>query len=244
MTDLNILIPMAGNGSRFIEKGYKNPKPLIDVFQKPMIEWVVSNFSSNLDIKFNFICRSEHEEKYEISKTLKRITKNNCNIVFVKDLTEGAACTTLLAESYIDNSQNLIIANSDQFVEWSFENFYHQAKNHDASILTFFSQEKKWSYAKLNENNLVEQVAEKKVISDHATVGIYFWQHGSDYVKYAKQMISKNIRVNNEFYVCPVFNEAIEDEKKISVFDIEKTKMWGLGVPEDLEIFLTNYKGK
>ena len=106
------------------------------------------------------------------------------------------------------------------------------------AILTFESTNPKWSYAKVNELNLVVEVAEKKVISNLATVGIYYWKHGSDYVKYAKQMIEKNIRVNNEFYVCPVYNQAIEDEKKIIIFNADK--MWGLGIPEDLEFYLEN----
>ena len=162
----------------------------------------------------------------------------NCKIVEVDGLTEGAACTTLIAEEYINNDSPLLMANSDQFVEWSSSKFMYkmQEQNLDGGILTFNSTHPKWSYAKINENNLVTEVAEKKPISDNATVGVYFWKKGSDYVKYAKQMISKNIRTNNEFYVCPVFNEAIQDGKKISTYNIEK--MWGLGTPEDLEIFI------
>jgi dTDP-glucose pyrophosphorylase len=110
------------------------------------------------------------------------------------------------------------------------------ADNIDAGILTFNSTHPKWSFAKLNEDGFVSEVAEKKPISDIATVGVYYWNKGSDYVKYAEQMISKDVRVNNEFYVCPVFNEAIQDDKKVKVFPIEK--MWGLGTPEDLDIFL------
>jgi dTDP-glucose pyrophosphorylase len=108
--------------------------------------------------------------------------------------------------------------------------------NCDAGILTFKSIHPKWSFVKINDSGFVTEVAEKKPISDIATVGIYYWKHGSDYVKYSEEMIKKNIRVNNEFYVCPVFNEAISDNKKIKIFNIEK--MYGLGTPEDLEIFL------
>jgi dTDP-glucose pyrophosphorylase len=238
---MNIIIPIGGKGERFLNCGYKEKKPLINIFGKQMISWVVSNFDSNIEKEFIFICRKEHEEKYRISEQLNEITNGNCKIIYVDHLTEGAACTTLLAEEFIDNS-NLIIANSDQFVKWSFDDFYNKSKSFDACILTFESDDKKYSYAKLNEYRLVSEVAEKKVISENATVGIYFWKHGSDYIKYAKQMISKNIRVNNEFYVCPVFNEALLDNKKIAIHSIDKTHMWGLGVPEDLEFFLKNYK--
>ena len=110
----------------------------------------------------------------------------------------------------------------------------------DAGIVTFTATHPKWSFVKLDDKGFVNQVAEKNPISDIATVGLYFWRHGSDYVKYAEQMIAKNIRTNNEFYVCPVFNEAILDNKKIRIKMIER--MWGLGTPEDLKNFLENYK--
>ena len=110
----------------------------------------------------------------------------------------------------------------------------------DGGILTFHSTHPKWSYARLDESGFVSEVAEKKVISEHATVGVYYWGKGSDYVKYAEQMIEKNIRVNNEFYVAPVYNEAIADGKKIRIKDIQK--MWGIGTPEDLNYFLEHHK--
>jgi hypothetical protein len=135
------------------------------------------------------------------------------------------------------------MANSDQFIEWNSNEVMYafNADQIDGGILTFKATHPKWSYAKLDDSGFVSEVAEKKVISDNATVGVYFWKHGSDYVKYAKQMIDKNIRVNNEFYVCPVFNEAIADGKKIRVKEI--AKMWGIGTPEDLNSFLTDYHG-
>ncbi len=224
--------PVFGNGDAWIIAA------LIDVRGKPMIQWVVDNL--NVEAKYIFIVQKSHFEKYNLKDTLNNFCPNN-EIVQVDGITEGAACTTLLAKQYIDKDEPLIIANSDQFVEWNSEEFIYSCSTADldANILTFKSTHPKWSYTKLNEFGYVTEVAEKKPISDIATVGIYYWRKGSDYVKYAEQMISKNIRVNNEFYVCPVFNEAIEDGKKIRTFNIEK--MWGLGTPEDLENFLKNY---
>ena len=146
--------------------------------------------------------------------------------------------TTLLAKKYINNINPLIIANSDQYIEWNSSQTMYKfySKNIDGGILIFDSIHPKWSYAKTNNNNYVTSVAEKKVISRNATVGVYYWKKGNDYVKYADQMIKKNIRVNNEFYVCPVFNQAINDKKKIITEKVEK--MWGLGTPEDLDIFI------
>ena len=181
-----------------------------------------------------------HFEKYNLKETFNNFCPNN-EIVQIENVTEGAACTTLLAKQYINKDEPLIIANSDQFVEWDNDEFIYScsASDLDANILTFKSTHPKWSYVKLNSLGNVTEVAEKKPISNVATVGIYYWRKGSDYVKYAEQMINKNIRINNEFYVCPVFNEAIQDGKKIRTYNIEK--MWGLGTPEDLNFFLESY---
>ena len=234
--NLNILIPMAGAGSRFKEAGYIFPKPLIEINNKPMIQCVID--SLNLDGNFIFIVQKEHQIKYNINSVLK-ILKPNCKIIELDKITDGAACTTLLAKKYINNNNPLIIANSDQYIEWnSIKSMYNfNSKKIDGSILTFNAIHPKWSYAKTDKNNFVTEVAEKKVISKNATVGVYFWKKGNDYVKYAEQMIKKNIRVNNEFYVCPVFNEAIVDKKKIIIDPVHK--MHGLGTPQDLNDFLT-----
>jgi len=236
--DITILVPMAGAGSRFASAGYTFPKPLIEVRNKPMIQVVVDNL--NIEAKFVYIVQKDHYEKYNLKFLLNLITPN-CEIVQVDGITEGAACTTLLAKEYIDNDNRLMICNSDQFIEWNSNSFYYSVSsdNPDGSILTFKATHPKWSFVKL-ENGYVTEVAEKKPISDNATVGIYYWGKGSDYVKYAEQMISKDIRVNNEFYVAPVYNEAIEDGLKIKTYNIER--MWGIGTPEDLNYFLENYE--
>ena len=237
--NLNIIIPMAGAGTRFQQAGYDLPKPLIDVNGRPMIQTVVNNLG--MKANYIFIVQKSHNEKYNL-KTLLSIISKNCVVVEVDGLTEGAACTTLLAKEFINSKDPLILANSDQFLEWdSVEFMYNMTEQSvDGGIVVFNSVDPKWSFAKINEEGLVEEVAEKNPISDRATVGVYYWKHGSDYVKYAEQMIEKNTRVNNEFYVCPVFNEAIADGKKIKTFNVEK--MWGLGTPEDLKYYLENYK--
>ncbi len=232
---LNILIPMAGAGKRFADAGYTFPKPLIEINNKPMIQWVVDCL--NINANFIFLILKEHQEKYNIGSVLK-ILKPNCKIIEIDQLTEGAACTTLLAEKYINNDNPLIIANSDQFIKWNSSSVMYNitTKKFDGAILTFKSIHPKWSYVKANENDIVSEVAEKKVISDRATVGVYYWKHGSDYVKYAKEMINHNIRVNNEFYVCPVYNQALKDNKIIKAINVDE--MIGLGTPEDLNIFI------
>ena len=238
---LNVLIPMAGGGTRFQAQGYSFPKPLIDVKGKPMIQVVVDNL--NIEANFIFIVQKAHYEKYNL-KYLLNLLAPNCEIIQVDGMTEGAASTTLLAKDLINNNSPLLLANSDQFIEWNSNEVLYAFMNSkvDAGIITFESLHPKWSYVRLGDDGYAEEVAEKKPISKHATAGIYFWKKGADYVKYAEQMIKKEIRVNNEFYVCPVFNEAIEDKKKIRIFEIPKNGMWGLGTPEDLNYFIENNK--
>ena len=237
---MNVLIPMAGAGSRFTDAGYTFPKPLIEVGNKPMIQVVTDNL--NIDAHHIYIVQKEHYEKYNLETVLKLI-KPNCSIVQVEGVTEGAACTTLLAKELINNDDPLVIANSDQFVEWNANEVMYafSTEGIDGGILTFQSTHPKWSYAKQDDNGFVNEVAEKKPISTNATVGIYYYKKGSDYVKCAEEMIEKNIRVNNEFYVCPVYNQLIEKGGRIRIKNIEK--MWGLGTPEDLNNFINNYKG-
>jgi HAD superfamily hydrolase (TIGR01509 family) len=237
---LNVLIPMAGAGSRFEAAGYTFPKPLIDVEGKPMIQVVVDNL--NMDANYIYVVQKAHREKYNLDTLLNLITPG-CKIVETNGLTEGAACTALLAKEFINSDSPLFFANSDQFVEWDSNEFMYKMNETkaDGGIVTFKAIHPKWSFAKINELGLVTEVAEKNPISDNATVGYYFWKHGSDFVKYAEEMIDEDIRVNNEFYVCPVFNQAIEAGKEIRTFNINK--MWGLGTPEDLNYYLEHYKG-
>ena len=196
----------------------------------------------NIEANFIYIVQKSHREKYNLDTLLNMITPN-CKIIEVDGLTEGAACTVLLAKEYIDNDNQMILTNSDQFIEWDSTEFMYQMneKGYDGGIICFEATHPKWSFAKTDENGIITEVAEKKPISNQATAGIYYWKHGSDFVKSAEQMIAKNIRVNNEFYVCPTYNEMIQEGKVIYNYQISADKMWGLGTPEDLNYYLENY---
>ena len=233
--NLNVVVPMAGAGSRFAAVGYTFPKPLIDVRGKPMIQVVVE--ALNIQANFVYIVQREHYEKYNLKHMLNLITPD-CKIVCVDGVTEGAAVTVLKAQEHIDNDNKLLIVNSDQYVEWNSNQVMYAFNNDeiDGGIVTFENTHPKWSYVRLDQQGFVSEVAEKKVISNKATVGMYYWRKGSDFCHYAHQMIDRNIRVNNEFYVAPVYNQAIADRLKIRIKDIDK--MWGLGTPEDLNTYL------
>ncbi len=237
---LNIVIPMAWAGSRFASAGYTFPKPLIEVKWKPMIQVIVENLKpkNRTDYKFTFIVQKEHYSKYALSYLLSLIAPG-CNIVIIDTLTKWAACTVLLASEYIDNSDELLLANSDQFIDGWIEDYlnFSSDNNFDGTIMTFKATHPKWSFAKLDENENVEEVAEKKPISDIATVWIYYFKQWNYFVEGAKDMIKKSISTNWEFYVCPVYNEMILKDKIIKVFDI-KDRMHGIWTPEDLNRFL------
>jgi NDP-sugar pyrophosphorylase family protein len=236
---VNVVLPMAGRGSRFAQVGYTFPKPLIDVNNKPMIQVVVDNLNIP-NATYFFLVLKEHYDRYALKYLLPLITRGSeCRIIVVDQVTEGAACTVLLAKDYINSDEELILANSDQWVNWRSEHFlsYVRGKRADGGILTFNATHPKWSFAKVDEEtNLVTEVAEKKPISNIATVGIYYFKKGSDFVAGAEQMMKKDIRTNGEFYVCPVFNELIGDGKK--VYSYPTPEMKGLGTPEDLRKFL------
>jgi len=233
--NINVLIPMAGAGSRFSDAGYTFPKPLIDVHGKPMVQVVID--SLGIDANYIFVVQKTHFDKYNLGDLL-NIIAPNCKIIQADGLLDGAAKTALLAKEYIDNDNPLIIANSDQFIDWDSKQFIYDVmiKDVDGAVLLFNATHPKWSYVKINDYGLISEVAEKRVISNNATVGVYYWKSGRDFIKYSEQMISKNIKTNNEFYICPVYNEAIADSKKIYPFFVNK--MFGLGTPEDLEIYL------
>jgi HAD superfamily hydrolase (TIGR01509 family) len=237
--NVHVLIPAAGQGKRFLEAGFHYPKPLIQVRDVPMIALVLENVRS-LGRPIVLLQR-EHCERYYADRVVQGLEPRS-SVVQVDGLTEGAACTALLAESLIDTPNELILINSDQYLNYDLCAFLKDMRSRraDGGILTFPARESKWSYAATDEKGRVTRVAEKQVISPDATVGVYYFRKGRDFVKAAKRMIDKNIRVNGEFYVCPVFNELIEDGATILIHEIERAKMHGLGTPEDLALFLSS----
>jgi HAD superfamily hydrolase (TIGR01509 family) len=224
-----VVIPMAGEGSRFARQGYALPKPLIDIGGgTPMIQAVVENIG--VCAKYVFIVQEKHVEDYELQSTLERLAPG-CALVHARGTTEGAACSVLLAEEHIDPEAPLLLANSDQLVEWDAYAFLLRAQEADGCISVFRSRDPKFSFAKVCGGR-VERVAEKEAISDLATTGVYYWKRGGDFVRYAKQMIQRDVRVRGEFYVCPVYNEAIADGKDVTVMECDA--FYCLGTPEDL----------
>jgi HAD superfamily hydrolase (TIGR01509 family) len=239
----NVVIPMAGLGSRFSAAGYKTPKPFLPIDGEPMYLKVIQNVVPaelmNRAV-IHIIVREEHKHLFEMAEKPRNI-KIHC----VPALTEGAACTVLSIKSEINNEYPIVIANSDQYLEWSVDNFYRclTHPDYDGVISTFYQPDPsdlRWSYANIDDEGTVTRVAEKQYIGDLATTGIYGWKRGADFVSDAEAMIRENIRVNKEFYVCPVYNSGIAVGRQFRTLNCKK--MWGLGVPADYEHFLKHFK--
>ncbi len=243
MSILQIVVPMAGRGSRFANAGFTTPKPLIPVGGRPMIQWVIDNIRPHRPHHFSFLCLGEHLEKYpDVPAEIKRLCPG-CDIIPVPGVTEGAACTVLLAKKFIDSDNPLMIANSDQIVDLDINDYLAAADAPDVGglIMTFWADHPKWSYCRMRADGTVSEVLEKQVVSNEATVGIYNFRKGRDYVRAAESMIAKNLRVNGEFYVAPTYNQLIGEGAKVITMKTgeERKGMYGLGVPEDLEFFKT-----
>jgi dTDP-glucose pyrophosphorylase len=233
---------MAGRGSRFAKEGYSLPKPLIPVHGVPMIRLVLENLRPATPHRFIFLCLREHVHKYGIDEKL-RLWAGGCEIVFVDKVTEGAACTVLLSKDLINNNNPLMIANSDQWVDVDINPYLAviDRDSLDGLIMTMRADDPKWSFVRLNSDGLVTEVVEKIVVSNEATVGIYNFRKGSDFVWAAEKMISQDLRVNGEFYVAPTYNELIGAGARIKPYSIgqENAGMYGLGIPSDLEGFMS-----
>jgi len=237
---LNIVMPMAGRGSRFVDAGYLVPKPLIPVKGRPMTEVVINNLRPSTPHRFIFLCLREHIEGYSIDDKLREWSPE-CEIITVDAVTEGAACTVLLAKKLIDNDNPLMIANCDQWIDLSIDDYLAEMDHSgvDGLIMTMWADDPKWSYVRFDSSGIPCEVVEKEVVSNEATVGIYNYRKGSDFVEAAEGMIASNFRVNNEFYVAPAYNGLIGKGKKVAVYNVGKELegMYGLGIPKDLELF-------
>ena len=230
---------MAGAGSRFSIAGYEKPKPLIEVAGRAMIEVVIHNLRPTCPHRFIFICQNSHVVAYELEKKLSSWAPGS-EIVTVDGVTQGAACTVLAAQDLIDNHHPLMIANSDQYIEVDVDHYLESMGDADGLIMTMKAHDPKWSYVGLGPDGSVERVVEKQVISDEATVGVYNFAKGSEFVFAAKAMIHKDIRTNGEFYVAPAYNLMIQAGLRIEAYNVGEVGagMHGLGTPDDLVAFL------
>ncbi len=235
MKKCNVLIPMAGAGSRFVDAGYIMPKQLIMVDGTQMLDWSLKSINKD-DCNLIFAIRQEHISNFSMDKILKSRYGDDIKIVVVDHLTDGSVSTCLLAKEYINNDDPLLIYTLDVF----FEPYFNPSDlpDSDGFLLTFKSNNDGYSYAQLDEDGYVSRTAEKEVISENAAVGVYGYKSGKMFVKYAEKMIDENIRTKGEFYVCPLYNLMIEDGLKVTTKPVEKMHL--MGTPSELEFFTSH----
>lgn len=236
---INVIIPMAGAGNRFQQAGYTMPKPLIDVSGKPMIQLVVENL--NIDGNYIFIIQKQHSIGGSLQTFLNTIVPN-CIILEVDELTDGPACTALLAKDYIDNNTPLIIVNCDQIIhDFDVDKLIEFSKINkaDGVLGAFISSSKKNSYMKLDPQGEVTEIKEKIVISNIATNGLHFWINGKDFVSSSLEMIKAGEKYNNEFYIAPTYNYLVNNGKKILPYFYNLH--FPIGTPEDLNKYKKLY---
>lgn len=239
---MNILIPMAGRGSRFLQESdknpeYKKPKPIIDIAGYPMIQWALSSLPIRKEDQLIFLVLKNHVEQFKIDERLREVFGDNIIVVIVAQVTEGAACTALLAREFINNEQPLLITDSDHYIDGYtlFKDIENNEKV-DGFIPVFYANNSKWSFSKIDESGYVTEVAEKIQISRNANIGAYFFRKGRDFVMAAEEMIEENDRTNGEFYIAPVYNYLIRRGKSIRLS--RPRFVHGLGTPKDLEKFM------
>jgi UDP-N-acetylglucosamine diphosphorylase / glucose-1-phosphate thymidylyltransferase / UDP-N-acetylgalactosamine diphosphorylase / glucosamine-1-phosphate N-acetyltransferase / galactosamine-1-phosphate N-acetyltransferase len=230
---MNVLIPAAGAGSRFTKENYKLPKPLIDVNGFPMITSAISSLDFNGNYYFLF-----RNSKYS-SQLINAVSSlNRKTIILIDYLTQGAADSALLFEPFINNDNELIIANCDQIMNWDSEKALDFFRQYDSAVVTIKSTDPKHSYVKL-ENNVAVKFAEKTVISDNALTGIHYWKKGKFFVESAKEMIRQNDRSSNgEFYIAPTFNYILKMNLSVGVYQVSDNEFFPVGTPTDLKRYL------
>ena len=220
-----VIIPAAGEGSRFSSAGYDRPKPLIEARGVPMIRRVVDMFPAERRI---VICQKEYERQIQAA--------SESEVIPITKLTEGAALSVLCAEALVNDDDPIVVVNSDNIILTGVGDFLTAAGDADGSILTFKVDSGPWSYARTRGDRVV-QVAEKSPISDNATAGVYYFKSWRILRTAVCRMIAANDRFNGEFYLAPAYNYMIGAGMLVTNYTIPKQNFVSLGTPADLELY-------
>ncbi len=238
---VNIVIPMAGRGSRFSQTGVHVPKPLIEVRGRPMYAWALASLPLELCERLIFICLREHLDASDlVSDIHRRYGQFNPEIIALDEVTQGQACTVLKAETLIDSDDPLLVYNADTYCRTSLaERLPRLLSEADGGLGVFHAPGDQWSFARTDANGRVVETAEKKRISDWASTGLYIFRRGSDFARHVRQMIADNQFTRGEFYIAPIYNSMIQAGAKIVIEPAEE--VWALGTPEELRHFESHF---
>lgn len=235
---MNIVIPMAGRGQRFVDAGYRVPKPLIDVRGKPMYAWAVDGLPLERARRLIFICLRQHLDGLALERDIRgRYARHEPVIQALDGVTAGQACTVLTVRELIDGDEPLLIYNADTYCRTTLGQALEALGPVDGVVDVFHAEGDRWSFARVDSAMRVLETAEKRRISDWATTGLYYFRRGRDFVRHAEAMIAAGERAGGgEFYVAPVYNRLIQaggDVRANPVADV-----WVLGTPEELATFV------
>jgi len=238
---LQILVPLAGGNAFFTDHSeYQFPKPLVEIEGKPMIQWVFENLS-DIDVdnkKFIFILREEDCVRFHLDQTVSILTEGKASVIRLKEETKGAVCSCLMAIDELDHEQPLLISNGDQIIEKDISAAVRSfiEKGLDGGVITFESVHPKWSYARMEGEQVVE-TAEKRPISKKAIAGVYYFKKAGDFIRGGFEVIKKNTNTNGVFFVSSTINELILNNKKVGAFSIPNEHYHSFYSPQKIKEF-------
>lgn len=238
---MNVVVPMAGRGSRFGDTRGDIPKPLVSVLGKPMVTWALRSIEN---VSFNqiiFIALREHDEKFQLRKIFASAINGPFELVLLDEITAGQLCTVLEGKSFLDTDDDLLIISSDTYVISDIGKHISQRGSDCSGLISVTSLPgNQWSFAETDENGKVIRVAEKERISDFASTGLYYFSNGRIFVARAEEVVSRGERTRNEFYVMPLYQKYIDRGEVIGISPAKQ--MFDMGNPEALETAETFFK--
>ena len=234
---MNVILPMAGRGTRFSNFGYTTPKPFIEINGKPMFVWALKSL---LGLKVNnlfIIVLEEHLLKYKLDYLLKKYCNYPYKIIAIKNVTEGQLCTVMESENFINSEEDVLIISSDTLVISNMNDLINDSNQKIDGIISTMVSEigNNWSFVKVDNKNKVIEVAEKNRISNNISTGLYYFKSAHNFFEYSHKLIKKDIRVNGEFYIIPVYSLMLKDNLNIRIAN--SIQMWDMGNPEAKQIF-------
>lgn len=238
---MNIVVPMAGLGSRFANRGINVPKPLISVAGLPMVAWALKSLEEIEYKKIIFIILHEHDKHFGVSKMLKNLKQGAVEVIVINHVTEGQLCTVLAAKDLINEDDDLLITSSDTYVISSLGKDINQKPTSCAGIISVADLPgDRWSFARTDLNGRVIQVSEKVRISNNASTGMYYFSNGHDFVMMSEEMVQNGEKTRGEYYVMPLYQKYINQGREIRLS--YANQVWDMGNPEALRFFLENFR--
>ena len=233
---MKVVVPMAGHGSRFADRGVETPKPLIPVAGRPMVAWTLQELAQLSYTQIIFVALAEHEARYQVRRLLHSLVGSSAEVLLLDKVTEGQLCTVLAARAFIDTDEDLLIASADTYVVSSLANdIATRAPDSHGMISVIHARGDHWSFARIDERGRVVEVAEKVRISDHASTGLYYFASGREFVATAEEIIRKQEKTREEYYVMPVYQKFIQRGWRVDIS--VASAMWDMGTPDALAEF-------